>query len=188
MTTALGDALLENWILPRNNALILALTEFKMAGGDRVVAEAAIDAVFGDADKATRSLTHRVQSYRAKAIPESSRSGHIKSAAKAAPNQPERLAPKPPAASYVAAAKTAAKAVALTVLDSFRVRDGRAIGDVTFGELESLRGANAREASVIRQIQRHAANVTADAKVRDIIKASDLERMIQRGAEVADAA
>lgn len=80
-----------------------------------------------------------------------------------------------------------ATSVTLTVMDSWKIRDGRSLGDVTFGELESLRFENAREASIIRQIQRHG---TADpsAKVRDVIKVDDLQRMIQRAAEVADAA
>lgn len=94
---------------------------------------------------------------------------------------------KQPSATDLAAAKAARKAIALTVLDSFKVRDGRSIGDVPVADLEKLRNLNAQEASVIRQIQRHVANAPHDALVRDIIKASDLERMIQRAAEVADA-
>ncbi|RWN33438.1 hypothetical protein [Mesorhizobium sp.] len=96
--------------------------------------------------------------------------------------------PRPVSAAYIEAAKAGAQKIALTVLDSFKVRDGRAIGDLIFGELESLRANNAMEASVIRQIQRHAGNATANQRVRDVIKAADLERFVQRGAEVADAA
>jgi hypothetical protein len=84
-------------------------------------------------------------------------------------------------------AKAAHKAVAKTVLDSFKVRDGRSIGDLAFCELEGLRFENAREASVIRQIQKHYANAPGNALVRDMIKESDLARFIQTGAEVADA-
>lgn len=98
------------------------------------------------------------------------------------------VVPRPVSAAYIEAAKVGAKKIALTVLDSFKVRDGRAIGDLIFGELEGLRLGNAMEASIIRQIQRHAANVPGNAKVRDVIKADELERIIQRGAEVADAA
>jgi hypothetical protein len=87
----------------------------------------------------------------------------------------------------LAAAAAVAKSVALTILDTYRIRDGRAIGDVRFGELEHLRSANAMEASLIRQIQRHA-TASHDARVRDVVKAKDLQRMIQRAAEVADAA
>jgi hypothetical protein len=85
-----------------------------------------------------------------------------------------------------AAAATVANRI-VTVLDSFRVRDGRAIGDVRIGELEGLRAANAMEASLIRQIQRHAV-ADHDARVRDVIKPDDLQIMIQKASEVADAA
>lgn len=95
--------------------------------------------------------------------------------------------PRPVSPSYLVAAKAGAQKMALTVLDSFKVRDGRAIGDLTFGELEAIRATNAQEASVIRQIQRHAGNATGNQLVREVIKAKDLEIMIQRGAEVADA-
>lgn len=98
------------------------------------------------------------------------------------------IVPRPVSPAYLEAAKVASKNIAHTVLDSFKVRDGRPIGDLIFGELEGLRSANAMEASVILQIQRHYANVEPNQFVRDVIKAKDLERMIQRGAEVADAA
>lgn len=187
MNTALGAAMQARGISPRDNALALAVAKFQNAGGEYGVARAILDAAF-KMDEATRSLTHRVQSYRAKSSPESTRLGQEKSGTAPSQSLPKRVAPPKTVEAYVQAAKHVQKMVAMTVLDSFKVRDGRAIGDITFGELEGLRSENAREASIIRQIQRHAANVTADAKVRDIIKASDLERMIQRGAEVADAA
>jgi len=85
-----------------------------------------------------------------------------------------------------AIAGTAAARLALTILDTFRVRDGRPIGDVRYGELDRLRGLNAMEAAVIRQIQDHA-KAPHDARVRDVVKATDLNRMIQKAAEIADA-
>jgi hypothetical protein len=108
--------------------------------------------------------------------------GHHFAADKAMTHVPR---PIPPA--YLAAARKEAKAIARTVLDSFKVRDGRAIGDLAFHEIEALRAANVREASVFRQIQKHVANADPWARVRDLIKAEDLERMIQRAAEVSDA-
>jgi hypothetical protein len=92
---------------------------------------------------------------------------------------------EPSHAERVAAATVANRIV--TVLDSFRVRDGRSIGDVRIGELEGLRAANAMEASLLRQIQRHAV-ADHDARVRDVIKPDDLQIMIQKASEVADAA
>lgn len=85
-----------------------------------------------------------------------------------------------------AIALKAAQGIARTVLDSFKVRDGRSIGDIQYCELEGLRFENAREAAVIRKIQTHYRNAPANATVRELIKESDLQRFIQTGAEVAD--
>lgn len=94
---------------------------------------------------------------------------------------------RPQSITDVRAAAKAAQHIARTVFDSFKVRDGRAIGDVTFGEIERLRASNSQEAAVLRQIQRHI-QASPETRIRDAVKESDLERFIQRGAEVADAA
>lgn len=115
-------------------------------------------------------------------------------AGKAGPGQHQRAekalpavpAPAHPSPAAIAAAAAARRAAAQTVLDSFTVRDGRPIGDVRWGELERLRGANAREAAVIRQILRHTNPVDHSVKVRDAIGADDLARFIQRAAEHDD--
>lgn len=92
-----------------------------------------------------------------------------------------------PSAEDRAAASRVATSIALTVFDSFKVRDGRAIGDVRYGELRRMMSANATEAAVIRQILDHG-DAPHDARVRDIIKTEQLQRMIQRAAEMVDAA
>ncbi|MCW5695808.1 MAG: hypothetical protein KIS96_03625 [Bauldia sp.] len=101
-----------------------------------------------------------------------------------------RFAPRRvgPTVEQLAAARDVQRRAAKTVLDTWRIRDGRAIGDVTFAELESLRLENAQEASILRQIKNHIANADPSAKVRDLIKAEQFQRFIQRAAEVADAA
>jgi hypothetical protein len=83
----------------------------------------------------------------------------------------------PSTAARQAALKVAQKA-AETVLDSFKIRDGRAIGDVSWGELERLHAANTKEANVIRALLNHA-QADSSAYVRDVVRASDLERMIK---------
>lgn len=108
--------------------------------------------------------------------------GPLRSADKAIPSVPRPVSPL-----YLAAARRGAQQIALTVLDSYRVRDGRAIGDLTFGELVAMRGANIREASVLKQIKNHVANAESNLRVRDAIKPDVLEKMIQRAAEVEDA-
>lgn len=91
-----------------------------------------------------------------------------------------------PPASGRAAVMRAATQQARSFLDSFKLRDGRSIGSIAFCELESLRFENAREAAVIRQIQKHYANAPGDALVRDLIREDDMNRFIQKAAEVAE--
>jgi hypothetical protein len=96
--------------------------------------------------------------------------------------------PRPQSVSDIRAAGAVARHIARTVLDSFRVRDGRPIGDLRWDELERLRADNAMEASVLRQLLRHGNPASPGSLVRDTVSPETLERMIQRGAEVADAA
>lgn len=91
-----------------------------------------------------------------------------------------------PSATDRAASARVAKHLTITVFDTFRIRDGRGIGDVRYGELERLRASNAMEASLVRQLQRHG-NPPHDTKMRDFVKVEELQRMVQRAAEVADA-
>ena len=96
--------------------------------------------------------------------------------------------PSPVSRTYVEAMKANATVVAKSVFDSFKIRDGRAIGDLTFGEIDRIRTTNVREAAVLRQVQKHCAYAESGAKVRDLVKREDMERFVQRAAEVADAA
>lgn len=93
---------------------------------------------------------------------------------------------RPQSAARVIARAEAAGAVR-TLYDSYTVQ-GRPIGDIRFYEIEQLRSASAQEAAVLRQIQRHCQPESPGQLVRDALKLSDLERFVQRGAEVADAA
>ena len=80
------------------------------------------------------------------------------------------------------------KVLAVTVLDTFKIRDGRPIGNVRIGEVERLRAANVMEASIFRQIQHHVAGYTdGTTKIRDLITDKDFQRIQQRAAEVVDA-
>lgn len=87
---------------------------------------------------------------------------------------------------YLFAAKQASKEVAKSALDSFRVRDGRAIGDVTFGELDKLRRTDLMHARLFSMIQRHAANVAPTMRVRDMMSDERLESLIEKAKELAD--
>lgn len=98
------------------------------------------------------------------------------------------LLPSPVSHTYVEAMKTGSTVLAKSVFDSFKIRDGRAIGDLTFGEIERIRTTNVREAAVLRQVQKHCAYAEPGMKVREIVSREDMEKFIQRAAEVADAA
>lgn len=93
-----------------------------------------------------------------------------------------------PSQQQITAAASVRKTIAITVLDTMRIRDGRSIGDVRFGELERLSSVNAIEAFVMRQIKNKFANAPDDARVRDLIKPDELNEMRQRAAEMSDAA
>lgn len=74
----------------------------------------------------------------------------------------------------------------ISLMDTLRVRDGRSIGDIWTDEYETIRTANAMEASIFRQLQRH--GVPGQRMLtRDFINVETLQRMQQRAAEVADA-
>lgn len=104
-------------------------------------------------------------------------------------DQPLLAAPaRPQSITDIRAARVVAQEMVRTVFDSFKVRDGRAIGDVLWSDLPRLHSANTREAAVVRQLMKSRAAVGPGLMVRDVVKTDELERMIQRGAEVADAA
>lgn len=108
--------------------------------------------------------------------------GQRKPAPQAIRAQPVR---EPSAAQRAASAAVAAK---ISILDTYKVWDGRGIGDVNYGEAERFRNRSAMDASIWRQIQRAHPNAPHDMKIRDIVKTDEFQRMLQRAAEVADAA
>ncbi|MDR3488735.1 MAG: hypothetical protein P4M05_28010 [Bradyrhizobium sp.] len=56
-----------------------------------------------------------------------------------------------------------------SVFDTFKVRDGRAIGDLLWHELKKLAQSNEREARILRTIEGAVANAPSEAKVRDVV-------------------
>lgn len=98
----------------------------------------------------------------------------------------ENLVSRQPTPADRRAARKAAEAAAVTIMDTTRVRDGRAIGDIAMGELGTLIGANRYEAALLDLVRQHYRNASPFARVREIIKLKDLERMKQKAAEIAD--
>lgn len=83
-----------------------------------------------------------------------------------------------PSAIQRAAAFAAANMLAKSSLDTFRVRDGRAIGDVRWREIDALIAENSKEAAVLDRIKQHYQVVDQNVKVREVIKPSLLDQII----------
>lgn len=99
---------------------------------------------------------------------------------------PAAVAPKELSPAAIAARGASAKVIALTILDTHRLSNGVAIGDVYWGSLHRLRSASARDAALLRQL----INIgVADPhqKVRDVVTVEQMQLMIQKAAEIADA-
>ena len=73
------------------------------------------------------------------------------------------------------------------MLDSHRLSNGVAIGDVRWGSLHRMRSASARDAALLRLLI-NLGNADPNAKVRDIVTTEVMERLIQKAAEMSDAA
>lgn len=75
-----------------------------------------------------------------------------------------------------------------TVLDTYRLISGALLGDVQWFELDRLAAASERDAKIIRSIQRHLRVNDTSLRVRDVLKPSDLERILQQVDDEAVAA
>ena len=190
-------------ITARNVAFNLAIAAYKDAGGSYGIALSMLDAAYGqrkrggsfaaearqkndgeegqevNADESLIGLSSSPSTNHAGGGPSNCAAKQGRSVSAAPVREPSKAQRK--------AAKAVRGEVALTILDTHKIRDGRAIGDVLFGEIETLRIANAMEASIFRQIQRRYAFAAPDTKLRDIVKPEDLNAIKQKAAEVADA-
>lgn len=190
-------------IAARNVTLNLAIAAYKNAGGSYGIALSMLDAAYGQRKRGGSFAAEgprkndgeegqRVPAdYASQDVPSSlstnhAGSGHSNCAAKQG-RSVSAVPVREPSKAQRKAAKAVRGEVALTILDTHKIRDGRAIGDVLFGEIETLRIANAMEASIFRQIQRRYAFAAPDTKLRDIVKPEDLNAIKQKAAEVADA-
>jgi hypothetical protein len=72
-----------------------------------------------------------------------------------------------------------------TVLDTFKVRDGRAVGDLLWRGLTVFARENEIEGRVLRAIAAHVANADPEAKVRAVVKAEVVEAAIRSAKELA---
>jgi len=88
-------------------------------------------------------------------------------------------AAREPSAEYLAAAGKVRKATGeMLLFDSIKTRDGRAIGDVVYGELSSLIVANEFESKIYKWILNHC-KAPFDTKIRDTVKHSVFKKAIE---------
>lgn len=199
--TAIMDKMKAKGVEPRDVRLNIAIAEFMNNGGSETRALALVRSAYERARQGQMLRADKAnQMEPTPRAPNDSDKGQSIYADKAidrapAPSPHGSEGPAPiadkvtvnvPPASGRAAVMRAATNIARSVLDSFKVRDGRPIGDLAFCELENLRFDNAREAAVIQQIQRHYANAPGNALVRELIGEDDLNRFVQKAAEFAE--
>lgn len=91
-----------------------------------------------------------------------------------------------PTEGQVAAAVKVRSKIALTILDTYRI-DGRPIGDWQVGEAMQAARRKTHEGRILQIASRWVANADPSQRLRDIVKADDMNRIIQLAAEAADA-
>jgi hypothetical protein len=79
-----------------------------------------------------------------------------------------------------------AKAAAVTVMDTLKI-DGRSVGDWTVTEARRAGRLKSREGYILIEAARVVANAPGNATLRSVVKEAEMQKIIQRAAEVADA-
>jgi hypothetical protein len=93
-----------------------------------------------------------------------------------------------PSPQQKAADRAAQAIISKAVLDTFVVRDGRAIRKVRIAELPDLRTANLKEAFVVQQLWRRYGNAAdMNATVGEVVKETDMVAIIRKAEEMTDA-
>ena len=95
--------------------------------------------------------------------------------------------PGKPTASQIAAGTRRADYLGKTILDTYKI-GGKAIGDYSVREALGYGRQLTREGYILRRMSGVVANADPDAKLRDVVKVKEAQRIIQEAAEVADAA
>lgn len=79
-----------------------------------------------------------------------------------------------------------ARVVAITIMDTLKV-DGRAIGDWTVGEARRAGRLKTREGHILIAASRMVANAAGHELLRSVVKPDEMQKIVQKAAEVADA-
>lgn len=95
--------------------------------------------------------------------------------------------PRPVSPLHLAAMGKVRQHAARTVLDSFRVRDGRAIGDVPWSSLDRLIADGGHEIALLRLLRDRGIPPNRNTPIRDLVSVREMEQLVQRAAEVSGA-
>ena len=85
-----------------------------------------------------------------------------------------------------AASAVAANVMAITIMDTLKI-DGRSIGNWTVSEARKSGHLKTREGYILIHASRMVANANGSELLRHVVKAKELQKIIQKAAEVADA-
>ena len=96
------------------------------------------------------------------------------------------VTPNEPSAATIAGRGRMAKVIAISILDTHRLSNGVAIGDVYWGSIPRMRAASARDAALLRILQ-NMGHQDPHKKVRDTVTVEVLKIAIQKAAEISDA-
>jgi hypothetical protein len=115
--------------------------------------------------------------------PKPGRAGHARPETQSSPARPGRVPQsvaknQAPSPERMRAVRTAGHTTTPTIFDTFKVPDGRPIGDITYAELGGLISTNMVFMSIFRQIQLHGVPPRDKAKVRTLIKEGTLKRFV----------
>lgn len=184
-STALADAFEKAGLLPRDAELDIAIAKYLNAGGTIEGAQARLVAATAKVSGTSQLQSVAFGDHRGSASSPDRDRGDLKRVVQS--DHLKNVTPvREPSAGQRSAAASVRNVVSITILDTFKVRDGRAIGDVRMGEVERLRAANVMEAAIFELIQQHAV-ANSDAKIRDVITPKQFQRMQQQASEMADA-
>ena len=92
--------------------------------------------------------------------------------------------PRSPEASF--AAVNMGRVIGLSVMDTWKLSDGTPIGDVKSGQIPRLKSRSLRDAALLGMIENYAVASDPFTAVRDAVPIQEIQKMIQKTAEVSD--
>lgn len=94
-------------------------------------------------------------------------------------NKAARPFPSPASAQKQSILLESRNGTSLSVLETFKVRGGKSIGQLTIGEVRELHAVNATEAYVMQRILHHYSNAPSNKTVSELFKADQIKDFIE---------